>query len=229
MKKKIALTLALTSSAYSKIEPYVGLHIGAENLKGDREDALKFYQDSYTHPKRLKEFGAILGIHTGIDKLIAQWAIGGEVEANLMSTKHTVRYRLLDTIVPVYKNYQQEFSHIGNIVVGIKLGRIVFSHCMAYLKPIVSFDYFRTKTSYMQGLGDMNIEVNSYRKTKKIVGGGLGIGVERRIGNFKVGTELRYIKHRSLQQSFNFNPVEHGNFKAKPKTIAATLRLSYCF
>ncbi|MBW8310221.1 MAG: hypothetical protein K0M45_11430 [Candidatus Paracaedibacteraceae bacterium] len=228
MKKKIALILALTNSAYSNTIPYVGLQLGAENLKGNRYDSTFLYEDSYTYPKRLKEFGSVVGAHIGIDKLIDQWMIGAEIETNLMSTKHTVRQRPLDTTAPAYKNYQQEFSHVGNIGLGFRIGRALIPHLMVYAKPIISFDYFRAKTSYSY-MDGMDINTDFYRKTKKIVGTGLGIGLERRINSFKIGTEIRYIKHRHLQQSFKFNPVESGLFKTKSKTIAATLRLSYCF
>ncbi|AIK95836.1 hypothetical protein [Candidatus Odyssella acanthamoebae] len=198
-------------------------------LKGNRYDNIFLTQDSYIYPKRLKEFGSVLGGHIGISKEMSQWILGTELEANLMSTKHTIRQYPVDTSGPNYKNYHQEFSHVGNIGVGFKVGRILVPCVTVYAKPIVTFDYFRTKTSYTQGLNIEDTPLHFYRKTRKIVGTGLAMGIERRIDSFKIGTEIRYIKHRSLQRSLEFNPVESGNFKAKPKTIAATIRISYCF
>jgi hypothetical protein len=229
MKKKIVLLLALITSAHSKIEPYAGLQVGAENLKGNRYDLISLDQDSYTYPKSLKEWGSVVGGHIGVDKIIDHWLVGIEIEANLMSAKHSSRHRPIDTTLPAYKTYQQEFFHVGNVALGFKVGGILVPSITVYAKPLVTVDYFRTKTFYTQGLNIEDTPLHSYRKTRKIVGTGLALGLEKRIHSFKVGTEIRYTKHRSLQRSLQFNPVEAGTLKAKPKTIAATMRISYCF
>ncbi|WP_010297886.1 outer membrane beta-barrel protein [Candidatus Odyssella thessalonicensis] len=222
MKGRLALLLLLAASANAQPEYYIGLQAGGLNHRAYQRDGIKLSRDSYLYSKRHNSYSSILGLITGIDYN----NFGIELEGNLANARQALKQTPVDTSGPAHHPYQHEFAHVGNLGLGLKFAYPLGLSVKVYAKPMLSAGFFRSKILYTE---DLDKPINYYRKTKKRLGGGLAIGIEKRMGSFKVSTEARYLNYRSFKYGLDLNDIESARTKIKPHTVSATIRIAYCF
>lgn len=228
MNKKLLVLSSFLSIAHAKMEPYIGIQLGVDAMKGTRADQITLTQDQYTYKRHIKRNGGILGAHVGVSWGTDVRTLGIEIDANSGSARDTVKTQPLDSVGPTYRSYSHEISHLGGVAVGVRATQSLTPTVSLALKPFVSYDVYRSKLSYVETVR-YYVPIVNLKKNGRRPGYGIAVGLDKRVGAFKVGAELKYSRNKTYRQNYQLDDVESTDLKYKPTHVGAMVRVSYCF
>ncbi len=230
-----------TQSSTDMPQFYVGLSAGFEHLTGYRSE--RFI--SHNPPSTSKVFSDNKKIFSRSDIALSGIAgflwkipnlplsIGPEVYLGQGNGRDVVKSTYHDALILENRTYTAELKRKLFYGLMVRAGWNFWKEYFGFLSLGVDFSQFMTdRLMITDNANPLNF--NTLRKTNRLTGFLMGIGIEKRFGSLCVGIDLKSItyKKKSFFDTLNPDTVLAPNqleFSARPKIYSLSLRISYLF
>ncbi|MDF3034327.1 MAG: hypothetical protein K0R76_1281 [Alphaproteobacteria bacterium] len=235
-------SMMTSSASATRPQFYVGLSSGFENLSGRRSEELIadpiFAQSTiFSNNQKFSSradiaLSAIAGFQWGIPNL--PLSIGPEIYLGKGNGSNLVKINYHDAIAAENRTYAAEFKRKLFYGFIVRTGWNFWKDYFGFLSLGIDMSHFMTDRSMLTNTNLPNFNFQTLRRTKKLSGFLMGIGIEKRFGCIGVGIDLKRVTYR--QQNFfdtlNPDPGTPPNqlsFSVRPKIYSLSLRISYLF
>ena len=254
MNRKIFLLLAalmtqtLNSEASARpplkpVEVYAGLSGGFNWINGRRTDSV-FVPEAippetlyFTNGLNFRESNAQYSLFGGVSVSIPQTRIiiGPEIHVGRSHGEQEVHDFILDAPTGTSRTLSSSLSPTTYLGAVLKIGYEFFPDYIGYIVLGGEANRYKNKVTYVPqsnlGLGiGPDFRSGFFEKVSWLTGCLWGIGLEKKLNNFRLGTDIRFIDYGSFKVQLPYqasNETVVNSFKFK--NIRLSLRLSYLF
>lgn len=222
---------------------YAGLSAGFEHLSGKRSEKIisnNAFSESrvFSDNKKFSSCSdiALSGIAGFLWKIPnLPLSIGPEVYLGRGKVSHVVKDTYHDAAAVENRTYTAELKRKLFYGLMVRAGGNFWKEYFGFLSIGIDFSQFMTDR-LMLTANNAPLNSNTFRKTKRLSGFVMGIGVEKRFGSMCVGIDLKRITYKQ-QNFFDTLRPDAGvpgapsqlTFSARPKVYSLSLRISYLF